>query len=186
MMKVRILPGCNSKEKGRCCTIARPRKDCSALTGAYTKDALKDRVEQEKKLKGSSDNIEAPDFIKMDEVAFNKFNEIVRELKAVDVIANVDTDLLAIYCDSWSKYVKATKMLVMQSMVEEQENKAGVITKMQNPYIKIQQSYSQQMIKLASLFGLSPADRSRISHIDPSDKKEKADPLMELLAGLKG
>ena len=73
----------------------------------------------------------------------------------------------------------------MQSLVEEQENKLGAITKMQNPYIKIQQSYSDKMIKIASLFGLSPADRTRIAHLNPSDKNEKSDPLLELLSGLK-
>lgn len=165
-------------------TVARPRKDTTALQGAYTKEALKKRVEEENRIKGNSDNLVAPDFIQLDEVALKKFDELVKELKAVDVIANVDVDLLAIYAESWSKYVRATKMLMAQSLVEEQENKSGALTKMQNPYIKIQQSYTQQLIKLASLFGLSPADRTRIAHLNPSDKNEKADPLMELLSTL--
>lgn len=147
---------------------------------------MKQRLEEENRIKGNSDNLVAPEFIKQDDIALDKFEELVRELKEVDVITNVDTDLLAVYADSWSKYIRATKMLMMQSMVEEQENKLGAITKSQNPYIKIQQSYSQQLIKLASLFGLSPADRTRIAHLNPSDKNEKADPLMELLSGLKG
>lgn len=165
--------------------MARPKKSTSALTGAYTKEDMQSRLETENAIKGNSDNIRPPEFIMDDDVALSKFEELARELKEVDVIANVDTDLLAIYCDSWSKYVKATKLLAMQSMVDEQENKLGAITKVQNPYIKIQQSYSQQMIKLASLFGLSPADRTRIAHINPSDKNEKSDPLLELLSGLK-
>ena len=74
---------------------------------------------------------------------------------------------------------------MVQSLVEEQENKLGAITKMQNPYIKIQQSYLDKMIKIASLFGLSPADRTRIAHLNPSDKNEQSDPLLELLSGLK-
>lgn len=146
---------------------------------------MKERLESENRLKGNSDNLVAPEFIKMDEIALTKFDELVKELKAVELITNVDVDLLAIYADAWSKYVRSTKMLMMQSMVEEQENKLGAITKMQNPYIKIQQSYAQQLIKLASLFGLSPADRTRIAHLNPTDKNEKADPLLELLSGLK-
>lgn len=164
--------------------IARPRKDTSALQGAYTKEAMKERLEVENRLKGNNDKIAPPDIILNDEIALKKFNELVHELKEVDVLANVDVDLLAIYCDSWSNFVKATKMLAIQPLVEEQENKMGVMAKTPNPYIKIQQTYSQQMIKLASLFGLSPADRSRIAHLQPSDKNEKADPLLELLSGL--
>ena len=166
--------------------MARPRKDVSALQGAYTKEAMQERMEHEDKLKGSKDNLSPPDFIVNDEIALQKFNQLVKELSEVDIIINVDTDLLAVYADAWSKYIRATKMLMMQDMVEEQENKSGIVTKVANPYIKIQQSYSQQLMKIANLFGLSPADRSKIAHLNPSDKEEKSDPLLDLLSGLKG
>lgn len=165
--------------------MARPRKDVQALQGAYTKEAMKERKEQENRLKGNKDNLLPPEFLQYDEVALEKFNQLVKELSEVDVIINVDVDLLAVYSDTWSKYIKATKVLAIQSLVEEQENKSGVINKIQNPYIKVQQSYAQQLFKLASLFGLSPADRSKIAHLQPSDKNEKVDPLMELLSGLR-
>ena len=174
---------CNFKKEGG--ILARPRKDTSALQGAYTKDAMKERLESENKLKGKTDKLLAPEIVKMDEVALAKFEDLVEELKEVDVIANVDVDLLGGYCTSYSGYVRATKMLMMQSFVEEQENKLGAITKIQNPYIKIQQSYLDRMVKIASLFGLSPADRTRIAHLNPSDKNQKSDPLLELLSGLK-
>lgn len=165
--------------------MARPRKDTTALQGAYTKEAMKERVENENKLKGKTDKLAAPDIVKIDKTALAKFEELVKELKEVGVIANVDVDLLGGYCIAYSGYVRATKMLLMQSFVEEQENKLGAVTKIQNPYIKIQQSYLDKMIKIASLFGLSPADRTRIAHVNPSDKNEKSDPLLELLSGLK-
>lgn len=164
--------------------MARPRKSVSSLQGDYTKKTMKERIETEKRLKGDNDNLNPPDFIKQDEVALKKFDEIVCELNKAEILSNVDVDLLAIYCDSWSNYVRATKMLSMQSLIEEQEGKTGVV-KTANPYIKVQQSYAQQMTKLASLFGLSPADRSKIAHLNPSDKEQKADPLLELLSELK-
>ena len=165
--------------------MARPRKDVQALQGAYTKEAMKERKEQENRLKGNKDNLLPPEFLQYDEVALEKFNQLVKELSEVDVIINVDVDLLAVYSDTWSKYIKATKVLAIQSLVEEQENKSGIINKIQNPYIKVQQSYAQQLFKLARLFGLSLADRSKIAHLQPSDKNEKVDPLMELLSGLR-
>lgn len=165
--------------------MARPRKDTSALQGSYTKEAMKERLENENRLKGKTDKLIAPEIVKIDEVALAKFEELVEELKEVDVIANVDVDLLGGYCTSYSGYVRATKMLMIQNLVEEQENKLGAITKMQNPYIKVQQSYLDRMIKIASLFGLSPADRTRIAHLNPSDKNDKPDPLLELLNGLR-
>ena len=165
--------------------MARPRKDTSALQGAYTKEAMKERLENENRLKGKTDKLIAPEIVKIDEVALAKFEELVEELKEVDVIANVDVDLLGGYCTSYSGYVRATKMLMMQYLVEEQENKLGAITKMQYPYIKVLHSYLDRMIKIASLFGLSPADRTRIAHLNPSDKNDKPDPLLELLNGLR-
>lgn len=166
--------------------MARPRKNTSALQGAYTAEEMKQRLENEKSIQGKCDNLEPPEFIQLDEVALNKYLQLVEELTEVGVVANVDVDLLAVYADSWSKYVRATKMLAMQNMVEEQENKLGAVAKMQNPYIKIQQNYATQLMKIASLFGLSPADRSKIAHLNPSDKNEKVDPVMALLESLKG
>lgn len=147
---------------------------------------MKKRVEQEKRLKGKNDNIKVPDFMLEDPTAVEKFNQIVKELEDAEILSNVDVDLLSIYCDCWSKYVNTTKILYYQDMVESQENKSGIITKVQNPYIKIQQTYLDRLIKISSLFGLSPADRSKIAHLNPSSKEEKADPLMELIQGLKG
>lgn len=165
--------------------MVRPRKNGVALQGAYTKEEMKKRLEQEARLKGNNDKIVAPDFIQDDPVAMEKFNQLVEELNNAEIINNVDVDLLAVYADCWSKYVNATKMLYIQEMVEYQENKLGALTKVTNPYIKIQNTYSDKLMKISSLFGLSPADRSKIAHLNPSDKEEKVDPLMELLSGLK-
>lgn len=165
--------------------MVRPRKNVTALQGAYTKEDMQDRLEQESRIKGSSDNIVAPDFIQDDAVALRKFNQLVDELKASEIISNVDVDLLAVYSNAWSIYVNATKMLYIQEMVEYQENKLGALTKVTNPYVKIQNTYSDKLMKISALFGLSPADRSKIAHLNPSSKEEEVDPLMQLLSGLK-
>lgn len=163
----------------------RPRKSTTALQGNVSKGEMKSRLETEKRITGNSDNIVAPDFIKEDEIALGKFNELVKELTNVGIITNVDTDLLAVYSDCWSKYVRATMMLSMQDMVEEQENKLGAVVKVANPYIRVQNQYSDKLLKLSSLFGLSPADRSKIAHLDPSDKEDKPDPLLDLINKIK-
>lgn len=164
--------------------MARPRKNTQALEGAYSKEDMRKRLEVESRLRGSCDKLTPPQFLLSDEVALNKFYELVDELSRSEIIGNVDKDLLATYCDCWSKYVRTTKILLVQDLVEEQENKLGAITKVQNPYIKIQQSYLDRMLKLSSLFGLSPADRSKIAHLNPSEKDEKVDPLLQLISGL--
>lgn len=166
--------------------LARPRKNSQALQGAYTKEEMKKRLEAESVLKGSNNNLNPPDFILKDEIALAKFNQLIKELKEVDLVNNVDVDLLSVYSNCWSNYVRSTKILAMQDLVEEQENKNGMIVKVQNPYIKTQNVYSDKLIKLSSLFGLSPADRSKVAHLNPSDKTEQSDPLLDLLKGLNG
>lgn len=163
--------------------IARPPKNLNALSAAYTKEEKDKRIAAENKLKGKNDNIRPPDFLKTDIVALNKFEELVKALEEAEILSNVDVDLLAVYCDSWSKYVKATKILSSQDMVEDQINSLNHVNKTMNPYIKVQQTYSQQLIKISSLFGLSPADRSKVSHnIEVEDKS--SDVLLELIKGL--
>lgn len=165
--------------------LARPKKSSQALEGAYTKAEMEKRLDVENRLKGNKDRLTPPDFIEKDSIALAKFNSLIKELSEVDIINNVDIDLLAVYSDCWSKYVRATKLLALQDLVEEQENKMGMLVKTQNPYIKIQNTYSDKMMKISNLFGLSPADRSKIAHLNPSEKNEQTDPLMELLKGLK-
>ena len=162
----------------------RPRKNTEALKGAMTKEEKNSREKLEGKLQGDNDKIVAPVFLKFDEVALEKFNALVEELNKVNLINNVDVDLLAVYSDTWSKYVKSTKILMAQPLVEEEQSKNGMI-KSANPYIKIQQSYAQQLFKLASLFGLSPADRTRIGHNTVIDESDNSDPLLNLLSGLR-
>lgn len=164
--------------------MARPRKNVNALTGAYTKEDMEKRKSQEEKIKGNCDKLFPPSFIENDEIALNKFYEICEELKKADILSNVDVDLLSIYCDCYSKYIKSTIILTTQDLVELQESKLGT-SRVPNPYIKVQQSYIDRMLKISSLFGLSPSDRSKIAHLTPKDEDEKVDPLMDLLKGLR-
>jgi len=165
--------------------MGRPVQASNTLVGKYSKKDMKQRLEAEKKIIGSKDNFEAPDFLKHDKEALSKFESLVKELTKVDLLINVDVDLLAIYAETWAKYVKCTKMLMLQDLVEEQYVKGGQIARVANPYVKIQETYVQRMMKLASLFGLSPADRIKLAHINPSDKEDKPDVLISLLSGLK-
>lgn len=165
--------------------MARPRSNVTALQGNYSKEYIQERLEQEKAITGDSDNIVVPDFIKDDEIAVKEFNRIVDELKKVNIVTNVDNTILGIYADSYSKYVEATKRMFNQPMVTEYTNKGGNTNPVVNPYIKIQQQYSAQIMKISQLYGLDPASRSKIAHLNPSDKEEEEDKLAILMGKVK-
>ena len=166
--------------------MARPKSNVTALQGNYSKDFIKQRLEQEKAIIGSSDNIIIPKFIENDAIAVEEYLRIVEELKKVNLVTNVDSVMLGIYADSYSKYVESTLCMLNEPLVSEYTNKGGATNQVVNPYIKIQQQYATMLMKISALYGLDPASRSKIAHLAPSDKEEKVDPLMDLLKGLKG
>ena len=165
--------------------MARPRKNVTALQGNYSKEMIQDRLEQEKSITGDSDNVVIPLFIKHDEIAVEEFLRIVEELKKVNLVTNVDSTMLGIYADCYSKYVESTMAMANQPLVVEYTNKGGETNSVPNPYIKIQNQDSQMLMKISEKYGLDPSSRSKIAHLQPSDKEEKVDPLMELMKGLK-
>lgn len=158
--------------------MGRPKKCVNALQGAYTKEAIKQRVEMEKAITGDSDNIPPPKFIENDEIALAEFYRVVDELKKVNIVTNVDSVMLGVYANCYSIYYRATLEIEEQDLITEYTNKGGATNSVINPYIKIQQQYMASLMKISEKFGLDPSSRAKIAHLQPSDKEDKKDPLM--------
>ena len=73
-----------------------------------------------------------------------------------------------------------------EPLVVEYTNKGGETNSVANPYIKIQNQYMQMLMKISEKYGLDPSSRSKIAHLQPSDKEEKVDPLLDLMKKVKG
>ena len=166
--------------------MARPRKNVTALQGNYSKEMIQERLEQEKSITGDNDNIIIPLFIKDDEIAVEEFLRIVEELRKVNLVTNVDSTMLGIYADCYSKYVESTMAMSNEPLVIDYTNKGGETNSVPNPYIKIQNQYIQMLMKISTMYGLDPSSRSKIAHLQPSDKEEKVDPLLNLMKKVKG
>ena len=165
--------------------MARPRKNVTALQGNYSKEMIQERLKQEKSITGDSDNIIIPLFIRHDDVAVEEFLRIVEELKKVNLVTNVDSTLLGIYADCYSKYVESTMAMANEPLVVEYTNKGGETNSVANPYIKIQNQYMQMLMKISEKYGLDPSSRSKIAHLQPSNKEEEVDPLLDLMKKVK-
>ena len=166
--------------------MARPRKNVTALQGNYSKEMIQERLEQEKSITGDSHNIIIPLFIRHHDVAVEEFLRIVEELKKVNLVTNVDSTLLGIYADCYSKYVESTMAMANEPLVVEYTNKGGETNSVANPYIKIQNQYMQMLMKISEKYGLDPSSRSKIAHLQPSNKEEEVDPLVDLMKKVKG
>lgn len=164
--------------------IARPIKNTTALQGHRSKAEIQERLEREKAITGASDNIIPPKFIENNEVALEEFYRIVDELKKVGIATNVDSVLLGAYADCYAKYYESTLCMENEPLVTQYTNKGGEVNDVPNPHIKIQQQYLTMMMKLSDRYGLDPASRSKIAHLQPTDKEEKVDPLTQMMANL--
>ena len=134
--------------------MPRVRKPSQLLEGHYTKEQQKQRQMEEELARGDYDNIKPPSWL-TDKTAKKEFKRLAEELLKLNIMCNLDVNNLASYCESYSKYVQATKELKGQPLTIEKQMNNGSYTMVENPLIKIQKSYADEMRKFATLCGLS-------------------------------
>lgn len=116
-------------------------------------EELKRRAEQEEKMKMASDDIKPPSWL--DAAAKKTFNLLKKELIKVDIIANVDTYHLALYADSYSKYVQMNRKIKKDGL----QNKEGD----PHPLLVRMKKQAVQMRSFGADLGLSPSARSNLA-----------------------
>lgn len=130
--------------------------------------------EAEDAIKPASDNITRPTWL--DAIGKEMWGRIVEELTITELITNVDIYALAIACDSYSKYVKATRDIKKDGLVLIHKNSIGAENKVANPNVAIAQKYATQFKSFCSEFGLSPAARARLAKpVNPDEDDEDDD-----------
>lgn len=126
-----------------------------------TKEEIEKRQEQEEKLKKlSSDKIRPPTWL--NKGAKKIFKDIVKELEALEILANIDTYNLSILANAFDKYIEATLKLNSDELTIEHVNKKGFSTTQKNPLITVQMEYAELVRKVSGEFGLTPAARLKI------------------------
>lgn len=125
-----------------------------------TKDEIEKRQEQEKVLeKLQSNKIRPPTW--MSKMGKKIFKDIVKNLKEINILVNVDVYGLAIMADAMDKYIRCTIALHTEQLRIKQVSKLGV-SDVENPLVKTQIRYADIFKKYSSDFGLSPAARLKI------------------------
>jgi len=108
--------------------------------------------------------------------ARREFKIKAKLLEAVGLLAEIDRDLLAGYCQQLALYREAT---------EELEATGGRVLKTEkgslyfNPWHGIQGKALERLLKIAAEFGMSPSARMRVRPGEPA----AADPIGDLLGG---
>lgn len=132
-----------------------------------TKAEINKRLEGE--IKPNTDKVKKPSWL--DETAANEWDRIVDELIELGLMTNVDVSALAIYCDTYSKYVQATESLNSGDLVVEHTNKSGATNLVPSPFINIQAKYADIIKKFLGEFGLTPSARAKLALPKKEDKE---------------
>ncbi len=119
----------------------------------------------------------------LDKEARKEWRRITGEFKELGVITKLDMAVLAQYCEAYSKWAQAERMIQEKGMIftlpaKTKTFKDGTVEKsgggfpIMNPYFHIANKAKDQMIKAAIELGITPSSRSRVKSIGPKVKEE--------------
>ena len=107
----------------------------------------------------------------MDEIAAEKWVELVPLLEELGVLTTVDTVALQALCNSYSLYVQACEKVQEEGLIILGLNEIPY----QSPYLKIVDAQSKIMRSYLQEFGLTPSARTRVKVNPPTEKSSKFD-----------
>ncbi len=120
--------------------------------------------------KPATNNIKMPPGLSKD--AKKHWRIISKRLIAAKILTEIDTDALAMYCESWAVWWDATKKVNEHGSVVEGQNGYAV----QSPYFLIANKAHNQMRQMATEFGMTPSSRTRVAATSsPDDDNPFAD-----------
>lgn len=153
--------------------MGRPRKALDLQTGNLTKQQQTEREIEEELIKCNSEQLDkSPPWLR-DNVAKKEWKRLVEQFRSISVISNLDLNNLGAYCNAYSFYIEATKELKEAPLLIEFTNKAGATNQIENPLIKIQMKYSDEMRKYSALLGLSIDSRLKLATIKSKETKKE-------------
>ncbi len=105
---------------------------------------------------------------KLSEVAGKQWDSMVRKLRAADMITNLDTQALGLYCEAYANWVAANKWIQLKGTVVKSAN--GTLA--QSPFFLVSNKCFDQMYKMLVEFGMTPSSRTRVSTNEDPDEPD--------------
>jgi len=119
----------------------------------------------------------APRFLNNEAAA--EWRRMVGVLIGLGLYTEVDRAALAMYCQSWGRWVVAERAIAKDGEILT----SGEGGKYQNPWRYEANKAQDQMRKLLSEFGLTPSSRSRLSIPSAPDEPTLAEQLFAMVGG---
>ncbi len=153
-----ILNFINSEERTSY-YMGRPRKPLANQTKHLTNSEKTEKEEQERIITIGREDLDIVPSWLIDDVAKSEFNRIVLNFEDLELIGNLDYNNIGCYCNAFSLYLSITSELESADLIIQKVN--GDIV--QNPLVRLQQQYSDEMRKFASLCGLTIDSRLKLA-----------------------
>lgn len=135
--------------------MSRNRKPMEQQVGNLTKeDKERKKLEEQVVKTGAEDIIRTPKWL-MDKTAKEEYKRILKDLKRIEIVGNLDLSNLAGYCNAYAMYRKATEQLAGENLIVEKLSAQGIPYDAENPLIMVQKKYAEEMRKFASLCGMT-------------------------------
>ena len=139
-----------------------------------TKAQIEERQEAEARFRPAADRIKCPSWL--DGVAKREWHSVITDLHENNMVSNLDTMSLAIYCDAVSKYRTASDQARKEGSVITFKNALGATNKVKHPATEVMKQMAAIIKSFGGEFGLSFGARIRLT---PSKKPEKEETELE-------
>jgi len=144
-----------------------------------SKEKIEARKIEENKLKLSKDKLKPPKWL--GDLAKKEFRYIVSQTDSIDLLNNLDVHVLAVYCDTYEKYVECSRIIQEDGLITDKgytketervlkrgsktvENERTVDYSMgQHPLLIRQKDLFNILRSLQSEIGLTPVARAKIA-----------------------
>lgn len=152
-------------------------KPIELSTGHYTKEEIEQRKEAEESLKGNHDLVyDVPKQLKAKKEK-DMYLFLVGELKASNILNNLDINILIQTVNSILQMEEANKKIKEFGQLIQKND--GSLQK--NPAINIYKDYYSIFYQCCSQLGLSPMSRSKLATLSLAKTEEDNDELLNIL-----
>lgn len=151
--------------------MARPCKSAKVITEySQTKEEINNRLEKEEAIRGKADKL-VP-CTNLSENQSDIFNFIIEELKASEILSNLDTFLLT------KAAIAIDRVFYIESIVNK--NPKALFNK---DIMSKKDSYDKDFYRCCNELCLSPQSRAKIANININNEKAQEDAVIKALRG---
>ena len=160
----------------------RSRKIVDLSTGKIGKEKIRNRQEQEKKLKIDRESLIAPEWLSPN--AKLEFERVVEEASKINILDNLDLSVLAIYCNAYDGYIQTVEILNKEGLIQYKETSNGDALAIAHPAINTQEKYVKQIMQCSTKLGLATTDRLKL--VVPTKEEHKENKFITFLQAKQG